>query len=287
MRDLTDALRRAAAKPTQEPSMADLRRQLHDRQRHRRVAVRAMSGVAVVTAGALLIGGLRDDDRTVVTAAGDRGHATTVDAPSGRAHVGDGFCEPQLTDAGFRISPANPAVVPSLTEAAAIEQARVYVGNGSGTFSAYFAMVRNPVADKVLGTDVPRTMWVVQARDVAPSPRSTDPHLRPGAPNPFLSTRMVAFIDDATGTRVGAWGDCSDEPPVSVTPAANVVDIPNLLGRQVADATATLFQLGLEVAIEEQRTPNVPRGIVMAQTPLAGSRSAVGSQVTLQVSAGP
>lgn len=114
---------------------------------------------------------------------------------------------------------------------------------------------------------------------VVPSP----PTGRGGAWNPNLypSYRMVAFIDDAAGTRAGAWAACYEEP------AAALVDIPNLLGLQVAEATARLAQLELKVAIQEQRSSNVPRGIVMGQDPPAGSRGAVGSQVTLELSAGP
>lgn len=183
-------------------------------------------------------------------------------------------------------------MIPTLTEAAAIDQARVYVGNRSGSFGAYLAMVRNPLAANVGTADVPRTTWVVEVSNIVSPPPGArgpdrDPTLRGGAANPSVSDRMVAFIDDATGTRAGAWSACSDEPPTSVAPAANAVDIPNLKGQQVAEATAKLWQLGLQVGVEEQRTPDVPRGIVMAQSPLAGSRSAVGSQVILQVSAGP
>lgn len=240
-----------------------------------------MSGLGVVAASAVLVSSLQGDGQSVVSAAGDPVIPTTVQGPPGRAHLGDGFCEPQLTQAGYRISPAPPDSMPALTEEAAIEQARVYVGNDSGTFSAYFAMVRNPVADKVLGGgEVLRATWVVEASGVVPSP----PTGRGGSGNPNLypSYRMVAFIDDPTGSRVGAWAACYEEPA-----AAAVVDIPNLLGLQLPEATARLAQLGLKVAIQEQRSSDVPRGLVMGQDPPAGSRSAVGSQVVLALSSGP
>ena len=281
MSELTEALRRAAATPTREPSVAELQEELRDRRRRRRVMTAVMSGLGVVVASAVLVTSLQGDGQSVVSAAGDPVTPTTVQGPPGRAHLGDGFCEPQLTNAGYRISPARPEVVPALTEGAAIEQARVYVGNDSGTFSAYFAMVRNPVADKVLGGgEVPRATWVVEVSGVVPSP----PTGRGGAPNPNLypSYRMVAFIDDATGTRAGAWSACYEE-----SAAAALVDIPNVLGVQVAQATASLAQLGLKVAIQEQQSSNFPRGVVIGQDPPAGSRSAVGSQVVLELSSGP
>ena len=298
MNDLTEALRRAAATPTHEPSVAELQRELRDRQRRRRVAGGVLSGVAVVATSAILVAALGGGDGRIVNATGHPAPATTIQAPFGRAHLGDGFCEPQLTNAGYRITPAPPDVVPTLTEAAAIDQARVYLGNGSGSFGAYLAMVRNPIAANVgLGTaEVPRTTWVVEVSNIVPAPpgephRSRgpdgDPGLRGGAANPAVSDRMVAFIDDATGTRAGAWSACSDEPPTSVAPAGNIVDIPNLRGQQVAEATAKLRQLGFQVAVEEQRTPDVPRGVVMAQLPLAGSRIPAGSLIMLQVSGGP
>jgi hypothetical protein len=292
--DLTEALRRAAATPTHEPSVAELQRELRDRQRRRRVAGGVFSGVAVVATSAILVAALGGGDRRIVNATGHPAPARTTQAPFGRAHLGDGFCEPHLTNAGYRITPAPADVIPTLTLAAAIDRARVYVSNGSGSFHAYLAMVRNPLAANVgLGTaEVPRTTWVVEVSNiVSPSPGARgpdrDPSLRPGVANPSVSDRMVAFIDDATGTQAGAWSGCSDEPPTSVAPAGNTVDIPNLRGQQVTEASAKLRQLGLQVAVEERRTPDVPRGIVMAQDPLPGSRSMVGSQVILQVSSGP
>lgn len=282
MSELPESLRRAAATPTRDPSVAELQEELRHRHRRRRVAMGVLTGVGVLAASAVLVTSLQGDGQSVVSATGEPATPTTVQAPLGRAHLGDGFCEPQLTNAGYRISPARPDVVPALTEGAAIEQARVYVGNDSGTFSAYFAMVRNPVADHAgLGSsDVPRATWVVEVSGVVPSP----PTGRGGVPNPNLypSYRMVAFIDDATGTRAGAWSACYEE-----SQAAALVDIPNVLGVQVVQATAWLAQLGLKVAIQEERSSDVPRGVVMGQDPPAGSRSAVGSQVVLELSSGP
>lgn len=279
MKDLTDALRQAAERPARDPSLSELQQELQHRHRRRRVALGVGCGAGVMAISAVLIGILQGDRPRVVSTAGSV-TPTTVQGLPGRAHIGDGFCSPQLTNAGYWITPAGPGVVPVLTEQAAIEEARLYVGNGSGTFSAYFAMVRNPVADKVgLGeADVARATWVVEASDVVPPPLSD----RGGArnPNSYPSYRMVAFIDDASGTRAGAWAACNEEP------TSALVDLPNLLGRQVGEATARLRELGLIVAVEEQPVPDVPRGVVAAQDPAAGSRMAAGSRVTLKVSAG-
>jgi beta-lactam-binding protein with PASTA domain len=92
---------------------------------------------------------------------------------------------------------------------------------------------------------------------------------------------MVAFIDDATGTRAGAWAACEDSSTAAVDLA-----LPNLLGLQVGEATARLAQLGLVAAVEEQPLPDAPEGVVVAQDPPAGSRMTAGSRVTIKVSAG-
>lgn len=280
MKDLTDALRQAAERPARDPSLSELQQELQHRQRRRWVALGVGCSVGVIAISAVLIGILQGDRLRVVSTAGPA-TPTTVQGPPGSAHIGDGFCSPQLTNAGYRITPAGPGVVPVLTEQAAIEESRLYVGNGSGTFSAYFAMVRNPVANKVgLGeADVARATWVVEASDVVPPPPSD----RGGGarnPNSYPSYRMVAFIDDATGTRAGAWAACSEEPSTAL------VDLPNLLGLQLGEAAARLAQLGLMVAVVEQPVPDVPKGVVAAQDPAAGSRMAAGSRVTLKVSAG-
>jgi len=123
------------------------------------------------------------------------------------------FCEPELTNAGYRITAVDPGAMPVHSREAAIEQARVHAGNDSGSYDAYFASVRNPAAANVgLGDpETARTTWVVEASDVMPPPRSTDVHLRGGPPNPNISGpyRMVIFVDDATLARASAWAACS------------------------------------------------------------------------------
>lgn len=211
MSDLSEALRRAAAKPITHPSLAELQAELSRRHRRRRVGWVMVSAIVVVgIGGAAMLRPLPDSGR-VVRAAGD-GHSseTTVQAPG--AHVGDGFCEPQLTNAGFRITPPAAGAAPAQTKAAALELARSLPGTGTGSYDGYFASVRNPIALKVNpgAADTPRPTWVVEASDVIPPTRSTDVHLRGGAanvdrPGPY---RMVVFVDDATLTSVGIFGDC-------------------------------------------------------------------------------
>jgi hypothetical protein len=146
VRDLTDALRQAAERPARDPSLSELQLELQQRHRRRRVAFGIGCCAGVIAISGALLGILPGDRPHVVSTAGPT-TPTTVHASPGRAHIGDGFCSPQLTNAGYRIMPAGSGVVPGLTEDAAIGEARLYVGNGSGTFSAYFAMVRNPLAD--------------------------------------------------------------------------------------------------------------------------------------------
>ena len=52
-------------------------------------------------------------------------------------------------------------------------------------------------------------------------------------------------------------------------------------------AQARLARLGLRVEILEQATRSVPKGRVFTHTPAAGSLVALGTTVTLNVSAGP
>lgn len=212
MSDLSEALRRAAAKPITHPSLAELHAELSRRHRRRRVGwVMVASIVVVGLGGAAMLRPLPDGGR-VVRAAGD-GHSSDTTVQASGARVGDGFCEPQLTNAGFRITAPAAGAVPAQTKEAALELARSLPGTGTGNYDGYFASVRNPIAQKVIpgAADTPRPTWVVEASDVIPPTRSTEVGLRGGGPanvdrpGPYW---MVVFVDDATLTSVGIFGDC-------------------------------------------------------------------------------
>jgi hypothetical protein len=139
--------------------------------------------------------------------------------------VGDGFCEPQLTNAGFRISPPAAGAVPAHTKEAVLELARSLPGTGTGPYDGYFASVHNPIAQKVTpgAADTRKPTWVVEASDVIPPTRSTAMNSGNASGGGIADVdrsgplRMVVFVDDATLTSVGIFGDCEEMPAVGDT----------------------------------------------------------------------
>jgi beta-lactam-binding protein with PASTA domain len=67
------------------------------------------------------------------------------------------------------------------------------------------------------------------------------------------------------------------------------VEVPALGGKTVNDATAVLFQAGLNLKVEEARRtdPKVPAGQILSQDPEAGTRTRRERSVKVWVSAGP
>jgi eukaryotic-like serine/threonine-protein kinase len=67
------------------------------------------------------------------------------------------------------------------------------------------------------------------------------------------------------------------------------VEVPALAGKTVNDATAVLFQAGLNLKVEEARRtdPKVPAGQILSQDPEAGTRTRRERSVKVWVSAGP
>src|SRR6266480_1177390 len=67
------------------------------------------------------------------------------------------------------------------------------------------------------------------------------------------------------------------------------VVVPALAGKTVNDATAVLFQSGLNLKVEEARRtdPKVPAGQILSQDPEADTRTRRERSVKVWVSAGP
>lgn len=65
------------------------------------------------------------------------------------------------------------------------------------------------------------------------------------------------------------------------------VDLPNVVGKKIAKATATLADLGLKVDTEQTYSEEAPKGEILAMTPTAGTTVNSGSTVALVVSKGP
>jgi serine/threonine-protein kinase len=97
------------------------------------------------------------------------------------------------------------------------------------------------------------------------------------------------------GIPVGTVWDQQPAPEVLVEPDSQVtlvfnpgqgnVVVPNLLGRDRADAEAALTALGLPYEIIEEESEEAPAGVVIGQRPTAGEVPA-GTQITLTVSIG-
>jgi serine/threonine-protein kinase len=69
-------------------------------------------------------------------------------------------------------------------------------------------------------------------------------------------------------------------------PEATLVEVPNVVGQPVADATATLEALGFKVETSSEANDDQPEGNVFDQSPVRGEKVDEGSTVTLKVSAG-
>ena len=69
-------------------------------------------------------------------------------------------------------------------------------------------------------------------------------------------------------------------------PTAALVEVPNVVGRPVAEATATLETLGFKVETSSEANEDQPKDTVFDQDPARGEKVEEGSTVRLKVSAG-
>jgi len=76
--------------------------------------------------------------------------------------------------------------------------------------------------------------------------------------------------------------------PGSQVQTADFLEVPDLLGVDLSEAEPTLRERGLEVgAVDSIRHPDVPRGMILGQSPLPGQLGLTGGEVELTVSLGP
>nr|HID13679.1 Stk1 family PASTA domain-containing Ser/Thr kinase [Anaerolineae bacterium] len=74
-------------------------------------------------------------------------------------------------------------------------------------------------------------------------------------------------------------------PLVTLTPEAQMVSVPSVVGKPVDEARRMLEQAGLRfVLLEERNEPGVEEGIVLEQSPAPDALVAVGTQVSIVVS---
>jgi serine/threonine-protein kinase len=88
-----------------------------------------------------------------------------------------------------------------------------------------------------------------------------------------------------TVLRQSPGGGSQAKPGTSVdlTVSGGAVKVPSVVGESVTDATSTLSQAGLTYTIVTVTQPGVPPGVVLSQTPGAGSTVPPQTQVTLKV----
>jgi serine/threonine-protein kinase len=72
-----------------------------------------------------------------------------------------------------------------------------------------------------------------------------------------------------------------------LAPSVTTVKVPDVVGLKEDEATRLLERRGLEVKVEEQANPDVPKGEVFDQDPNAGQTADQGSEVAIRVSKGP
>lgn len=77
-----------------------------------------------------------------------------------------------------------------------------------------------------------------------------------------------------------------NQRPTELVGAGAAVDVPDLVGSQVKDARQQLEDLGLQVDETSRSSDDVPAGEVMEQNPVAGTRVAPDTEVSLVVSSG-
>ena len=91
----------------------------------------------------------------------------------------------------------------------------------------------------------------------------------------------------AAGLLLGLSAGGKATPAASVsTTAVLIVTVPNVVGLPVVEAANELASVGLRVVVQSVQSSALSSAVVAAQAPQAASRVAVGSVVTIQVSAG-
>ncbi|MFO1423079.1 MAG: PASTA domain-containing protein [Candidatus Competibacteraceae bacterium] len=92
----------------------------------------------------------------------------------------------------------------------------------------------------------------------------------------------------APGTAVNLVISSGKEAPINPPYPPGAISVPNVVGLTQTAAANTIHSAGLSVgAVLKQYSDTVPAGIVLAQSPAAGAKVAVGTPVTVTVSLGP
>jgi beta-lactam-binding protein with PASTA domain len=100
-----------------------------------------------------------------------------------------------------------------------------------------------------------------------------------------VAAGLVISQSPAAGTQVNEGGVVALK--VSLGPPAVKVTVPNVVGATQAQAENALGDLGLSVNITSENSAGTAAGIILTQTPSAGTKVDEGATVTLKVSLGP
>jgi serine/threonine-protein kinase len=87
--------------------------------------------------------------------------------------------------------------------------------------------------------------------------------------------------------RQGSDAEIGSKVQITVSQSEETTALPNVLGRQEADARAILEALGFRVDLTREASPDFDEGIVIAMTPEPGQEVNADALVTLTVSTGP
>ena len=136
----------------------------------------------------------------------------------------------------------------------------------------------------------PERYAVPDVRGQAPTAASaaiTEASLTAGATTEAYDDTVPAGQVAGTKPAIGDEVKKGTSVDIIVSKGPKPVDLPNVVGRKIAKATATLTALGVTVDAQEQYSEEAPKGEVLSMTPTAGTTVASGTAVSLVVSKGP
>ncbi len=141
---------------------------------------------------------------------------------------------------------------------------------------------------KVTGGSFPAQIWAAYMKAALADVPATDFAKPRGVSSATicLETGLMAS-ENCTTTASAIFLTDAMPGPCELHALPSVIDVPNLIGVQKADALAQLTGLGLIATIEETAVAGVPTGMVADQSPRMGQQVPPGSTIGLIVSSGP
>jgi serine/threonine-protein kinase len=103
---------------------------------------------------------------------------------------------------------------------------------------------------------------------------------------PVTDASMVGKVT-AQEPKAGTLVSPDTRVTLEIGKESETVTVPNVVGLDQPSAESQLKDAGLEVNVEQQESPAVPEGLVISQSPSAGTNVAKGTTVTITVSTAP